>query len=248
MTTFFISKHFRWDAEARFRARIKLGEVHRDVTSPELWQHHGVPALASAQLAKIATLMRHLHDAVDQKRKYTGQPYYIHPMMVAELYAIALPTHYMGVAAALLHDVLEDVSHEGFIKVANEVYGLGPLAYDGFTKDELLVMLLQEHVSDVVAEIIYHGVLEVTDVSKPEDGNRATRKRIDNDALASRSLPGRLRKLCDLIGNTESIMLHDEDFGRVYRHEKQQLMNTPGFLDGLEKLYVTEIARLNTVC
>lgn len=47
------------------------------------------------------------HDAVDQKRKYTGFPYIVHPAAVVALVKSVPHTEAM-VAAAWLHDVVED--------------------------------------------------------------------------------------------------------------------------------------------
>jgi (p)ppGpp synthase/HD superfamily hydrolase len=47
------------------------------------------------------------HAAVGQVRKYTGEPYIVHPIEVAEIVACVPYTEAM-ICAALLHDVLED--------------------------------------------------------------------------------------------------------------------------------------------
>jgi (p)ppGpp synthase/HD superfamily hydrolase len=47
------------------------------------------------------------HEAIDQRRKYTNEPYIVHPMAVAELVRSVPHTSEM-VAAAYLHDVVED--------------------------------------------------------------------------------------------------------------------------------------------
>jgi (p)ppGpp synthase/HD superfamily hydrolase len=45
----------------------------------------------------------------------------------------------------------------------------------------------------------------LTDVSKPEDGNRAVRKEIDRQHTALASPEGKTIKLADLIDNTQSM-------------------------------------------
>jgi len=47
------------------------------------------------------------HYAIGQTRKYSGEPYIVHPVAVAEL-VMSVPHTPEMVAAALLHDVLED--------------------------------------------------------------------------------------------------------------------------------------------
>ena len=65
---------------------------------------------------------------------------------------------------------------------------------------------------------------EVSDVSKPSDGNRAFRKKLDAEHLAKASPDGMSIKLADLISNTRSIAKHDPNFARVYFHEKNNLL------------------------
>ena len=49
------------------------------------------------------------HAAVGQTRKYTGEPYIVHPIEVAKIVENHGGSNAM-IAAALLHDVLEDTS------------------------------------------------------------------------------------------------------------------------------------------
>lgn len=128
-----------------------------------------------------------------QKRKYTDLPYVTHCMAVKNILErfVTDPT---VLAAALLHDVIEDTD----------------ASYDD------IVDIFGEDVADLV--------LEVTDASKPEDGNRKVRKKIDRMHLAKSSPSGASIKLADLIHNTSSIVEHDEDFAKIYIHEKAELL------------------------
>jgi len=67
-------------------------------------------------------------------------------------------------------------------------------------------------------------VLEVTDASKPEDGNRATRKLIDLAHLAKCSPEGATIKLADMIDNSKDILAHDINFAKVYLREKAKAL------------------------
>ena len=68
-------------------------------------------------------------------------------------------------------------------------------------------------------------VLEVSDVSKPSDGNRAQRKALDLAHLAKSSPEGATIKLADMIDNTRSIVKHDPSFARIYIPEKEALLS-----------------------
>lgn len=135
-----------------------------------------------------------VHDA--QFRKYTRCPYITHCAAVAKLIAqYDLPDTW--VAAALMHDCIEDADN--------------PAA----TLEAMRATFPTEVVS---------LVLEVTDVSKPLDGNRATRKAIDRAHLAKASPGGMTIKLADLIDNTQDIVANDRDFAKVYLKEKKLLL------------------------
>lgn len=133
------------------------------------------------------------HSVNGQKRKYTGEPYIVHPIEVMKN-VMSVPHTPEMLAAALLHDVLEDTP----------------------TKVGTLRKLFNKGVVDLV--------LEVTDVSKPSDGNRAVRKALDRDHLAKASAQGQTIKLADLLNNTSSILQHDQEFAKVYLKEKQALL------------------------
>ena len=134
------------------------------------------------------------HAAVGQTRKYTGEPYVVHPIEVSELVASVNGTEAM-VAAALLHDVLEDT--------------------------EVTVDLLEEQFGSKVADL----VLWLTDISRPEDGNRSARKALDRQHSAVAPAAAQTIKVADLISNTRSIVAHDPGFAKVYLEEKRLLLD-----------------------
>lgn len=65
----------------------------------------------------------------------------------------------------------------------------------------------------------------LTDVSKPQDGNRKTRKAMDRAHTAKQSAEVQTIKLADLIHNTESIGRFDPKFYKVYREEKIRILD-----------------------
>lgn len=128
-----------------------------------------------------------------QIRKYTGTPYIQHPRAVAALVMTVAHTPAM-IAAALLHDVLEDTA---------------------ITEEEL-----RAAVGDEVTGL----VKELTDQVPPLAGNRALRKRLEAERLAGMSAEAQTIKMGDLIDNVESIAAHDRGFARVYLREKDVLI------------------------
>lgn len=68
-------------------------------------------------------------------------------------------------------------------------------------------------------------VSDLTDVSKPEDGNREQRKEIDRMHTAKALPCAKTIKLADLISNSKSICEHDKKFAKVYIKEKELLLD-----------------------
>lgn len=144
------------------------------------------------------------HELVSHRRKYTGEPYIVHPIEVAVLVQSVPHTPEM-LAAALLHDTVEDTATTaGDIELE---FGL--------------------EVASLVAWL--------TDVSRADDGNRATRKAKDREHIARAPGQAKTVKLADLISNSRSIIEHDRGFARVYLREKAALMEV--LREGDETLY-----------
>jgi (p)ppGpp synthase/HD superfamily hydrolase len=149
----------------------------------------GMDVVRKAQVYAMAA-----HAAVGQKRKYTGEPYIVHPAEVARIVAGVPGSTPDMVAAAWLHDVVEDT---------------------GCTFTDI-------HMAFGIDIATLVGWL--TDVSKPEDGNRAVRKALDRAHTAEAPAEAQTIKLADLISNSRSIMQHDAEFARVYLEEKRLLL------------------------
>jgi hypothetical protein len=64
----------------------------------------------------------------------------------------------------------------------------------------------------------------LTDVSKPENGNRTVRKAIDRAHSAEAPAEAQTIKLADLISNSKSIMQYDPGFAKTYLEEKRLLL------------------------
>jgi (p)ppGpp synthase/HD superfamily hydrolase len=152
-------------------------------------QLDGFDVVRKAQVYAMAA-----HAAVGQKRKYTGEPYIVHPAEVAKIVAGVPGATPDMVAAAWLHDVVEDTGCT-FTDV-HMAFGIDIATLVGW----------------------------LTDVSKPEDGPRWYRKKMDREHTAQAPAEAQTIKLADLISNSRSIMEHDPKFAKVYLEEKRLLL------------------------
>lgn len=166
----------------------------------------------------------------EQKRKYTGNPYIEHPIRVAQLVKEAGGTEEM-IAAAYLHDVVEDVSLEKIKEVTNLTNYV--LVFTPTPEREVKLAYVRFHMGYTVASLVEM----VTDVSLPTDGNRKARKQKDLEHLAQASPEGKTIKLADLIDNSRDIVKNDPDFAKVYMREKAALL--PVLIGGNDKLWMT---------
>lgn len=152
------------------------------------------------------------HAAVGQRRKYTNEHYFAHHSEVAQIVGEALLTsectiveYDNAICAAYLHDVVED------------------------TKVSLNFIKL------TFGKEIANLVDWLTDASRPQDGNRATRKAIDREHISKAPTLAKTIKLADLISNTKTIVAHDSTFAKVYMAEKKLLLEV--LKEGDETLY-----------
>jgi len=161
--------------------------------------------LAAAELARRA------HNG--QKRKYNGRPYVEHPARVAARTAIHPGATEEMVAAAFLHDVLEDtpVPSEEIEALTN-------------------------------ARVLYFVEWMTNRSKKTHPGaNRAERKRIDRDRLAGAPGEVKIIKMVDRIDNLREMEGADPGFGRLYGQESLLLVEAlkegdPGLATELREL------------
>lgn len=149
-----------------------------------------------SRLVRMAQLFAQAaHGATGQVRRYTGEPYIEHPAEVVALLKRAGVTDVTTLAAAWLHDVVED------------------------TKLELLDVRLT--FGGAVTYLVDH----LSDFTKLSDGNRATRKHLECERWASGDPHAKTIKCADLISNTRSIREHDPKFWPVYHAEARALLD-----------------------
>jgi (p)ppGpp synthase/HD superfamily hydrolase len=178
-----------------------------------------LPELPHIPLIEQAKNTAHFaHDSILQKRKYSGEPYWVHTDEVASIvapFAMACKNPEAVVCAAHLHDVIEDV------------FPINP-RFDLF--------FISENFGEDTAEL----VKDLTDVYTKEawsDLNRDKRKKLECERIGKISPAAKTIKLADLISNTKSIVENDPDFARIYIREKLNLL---GFLaDGSPALLQT---------
>lgn len=128
-----------------------------------------------------------------QVRKYTGEPYIQHPMAVAILVASATSNE-SAIAAALLHDVVEDCD------------------------------VSLDDVRTIFGEQVSSFVYWVTDPAQRESETRAKWKTRCLDFIKQAPKEAKLIKLADIIDNTKSIAERDPEFAKIYMREKVNLM------------------------
>ncbi len=151
----------------------------------------------------------------DQMRKYVPKRYIVHPIEVMEIcrqYTTELPI----LAAALLHDVLEDT----------------PVRAEAIKKFLSLKMSAEQ------VEETLELVTDLTDVFTKENYpqlNRRQRKERENERLKKTHPKAQTVKYADIISNSIDIAKHDRHFARVYLREMDILLGV--MTHGNQKLY-----------
>jgi len=92
-----------------------------------------------------------------------------------------------------------------------------------------------EDIFNQFGPIVGQMVKDLTDISKPEDGNREHRKKLDRIHLSGAHPSSKTIKLADMIINSESIIVHDPRFAATYMKEKRLLLEV--LREGNEQLY-----------
>jgi len=133
------------------------------------------------------------HAAIGHMRKYTEDPYIVHPIRVAGIVRDYGGTDDM-ISAAYLHDVVEDTC--------------------------ITILNIETTFGSAIAAIV-DGL---TDISVPDDGNRATRKAMDRKHSAEATYEAQFVKCADIIDNASDIGEHDPSFNVVYCKEMVALL------------------------
>ena len=160
----------------------------------------------------------------DQMRKYSPERCIVHPVRVMNLcreYADSLPV----LAAALLHDVLEDTS---------------------VTEKDILSFLetiMDAHKATETVSL----VIELTDVYVKKNYpkmNGRTRKQKEAERMIATSADAQTIKYADIIDNSKEIAENDPDFAKLFLAECRNLLKK---MDrGDEKLRERAVEAVNT--
>lgn len=151
----------------------------------------------NAILEKVKDFAEQAHGS--QTRKYTPEPYIIHPVAVMDIcrnYTADITL----LSAALLHDVLEDT-----VVSAQE---LADFLHSSFSEEE--------------AEKILSLVIELTDVYTKDNypqWNRRQRKQKELQRFAAVSAEAQTIKYADILHNSKELADQDPSFAPLYLHE-----------------------------
>lgn len=158
-----------------------------------------------------------------QMRKYTPERYIVHPVRVMETCAQYTDKQPI-LAAALLHDVLEDTP---------------------VTPQEMHAFL-QTLMNEADAAETLKLVIELTDVYVKKDYpkmNRRTRKAKEQLRIAETSADSQTIKYADIIDNCNEIVKHDPDFAKVFLYECRANLRTMG--KGNQHLYQRAVDKVD---
>lgn len=172
--------------------------------------------------AKASVFAYRAHE--NQVKKYTKLPYFTHLYDVAKMVQ-AFGIEEIGVAAAFLHDTLEDTDTD----YANLVLNFG------------------EEVSNLVLELTD----EYTSEAYPFY-NRRQRKELEAERLKKISPLAQSIKLADLIDNSSTIVKYDAKFARIYLQEKKLYLGSlteghPHLKNLAENVLLSNMSRLGMV-
>ena len=162
---------------------------------------------------RIATVAHH-----GQNRKYIDVPYISHPLSVM-MRVRAVSNNEVLLAAAILHDVLED----------------GPNPVEA---DEEILRLCGSDVIKLVRELT-----DTYTTTHFPHMNRAERKAAERLTWEHKSADAKTIKLADVIDNTESVSETDGEFFRLYLQEKREMLTALQLGD--ERLYRQAVSILH---
>jgi (p)ppGpp synthase/HD superfamily hydrolase len=167
----------------------------------------------------LLTFVQRAHG--EQVRKYTGEPYWTHPLAVAEIL-----TEYCSPEALGLIEIA--LCHDTPLEAADITQALNEIGYE-----------------PLLVEYIVQGVEALTDVYTHKAYpylNRKARKILETKRLAGIRGGYQTVKYADLLHNTGSIVAHDASFAKEYLREKAQMLRVMD--QGNRQLYIECLHKL----
>lgn len=173
---------------------------------------HGIAIVVielSMNFFHMDAVLQSIRDYADQAhgaqtRKYTPDRYIVHPVRVMEICREHINDTAV-LAAALLHDVLEDTP------VTKEQLG------------DFLVTVMDSRTANRTLQL----VVELTDVYVKKNfphWNRRKRKAKEEVRMEKTSVAAQTVKYADIIDNCTYIVQHDPDFAHTFLHECKSLL------------------------
>jgi (p)ppGpp synthase/HD superfamily hydrolase len=154
-------------------------------------------------LSRAIEFARAAHADVGQVRKYTGEPYIVHPIEVMGLLVANAEPRFRTdecLMAAVLHDTVEDTP--------------------------VTIFDINHHFGYTVA-IYVMGLTDVFVSGYEENGrklNRAERKAREAERISKCCPEVQTIKLADLLSNSKTIITLDKGFARTYLPEKRAIL------------------------
>jgi (p)ppGpp synthase/HD superfamily hydrolase len=139
-----------------------------------------------------------------QRRKFADEPYINHPLRVMQI-CKRFTDDVTVLAAALLHDVLEDTS----------------------TSQQEMLSFLETVLSPFESKATLEMVIDLTDIYTSKNypqWNRRIRKNHEVNRLSRIRPTSQTIKYADIIDNSKDILRAEEDFARKYLHECRQIL------------------------
>jgi (p)ppGpp synthase/HD superfamily hydrolase len=150
---------------------------------------------------KAAEFAKKAHASINEKREYSRDDYFVHPLEVAEIVKSTGAGDEL-ICAAFLHDSIESLGPN------HPFFGLDIIKAE-------------------FGEKVANWVIECTNVYTPKDYPDLTRKQrkdLEAERLGKVSKEAATIKLADIISNTRNLIKENREFAKVYFKEKLNLM------------------------
>lgn len=134
------------------------------------------------------------HGAINQRRSFTNEPYFVHVYEVMEIVSTVPGRTDPMLCAAALHDVVEDTG--------------------------VTLKMIERYFGSAVAALVD----DLTNIARPEDGCRAVRVAINRAHTANASPGAKTIKLADIVSNCQNLVQVSPSFAATYLPEKKSLL------------------------